>query len=453
MCAVPPEPPVLPAAIRSRADLARMLAAATNYEERLPLRGVRASFDLERVRRLLADLGDPQARSGDVLHVAGSKGKGSVVRLAAHALGRAGRGPVGLFTSPHLEDLAERIAIDGTTIDDNRLAAAAETLRPHLEARLGTSEAATFFEVTVALAWIVFRTAGTRAVALETGLGGRLDATTVVVPRVTVITHIELEHVRLLGDTVEAIAVEKGGIVKPGVPLVLGARGSAADVIEGIARERGARCVRLDRDIAVRRTEVLPGGRGRATLATRDGERTVDLPAIGRPVAENALLAYEALREIGLAAGDLDAPYVGARLPAVLETCERAPRVVVDGAHTPSSAAAAVEGMGEAFPDERPRVLLVALLKDKDAGRILAPFAAWADAVVATQVGSPRARPARETAAIIERLHGRRVECSPDPASALARARRIAGRSGVVLATGSLYLAGAVRGHVRSRSL
>ncbi|MGE0193041.1 MAG: folylpolyglutamate synthase/dihydrofolate synthase family protein [Planctomycetota bacterium] len=440
---------MLPPVLRTRADLARMLAAATNYEERLPLRGVRASFDLDRVRRLLADLGDPQDACGDVLHVAGSKGKGTTVRLAAHALKRAGRGPVGLFTSPHLEDLAERIALDGVRIDDETLVGAAETLRPHLARRLGTRQAATFFEVTMAMAWIAFRAAGTRSVALEVGLGGRLDATNVVAPRSTVITHIELEHTRLLGDTVEAIAREKAGIVKPGVPVVVGAQGKAADVIEAIAHERGAPCRLRGRDFTVLRHEVLPGARGRAWLRTRDGEVVLDLPAAGRPVAENAVLAYEALRDMGLSPGELDDAFADAKLPAVLETVARDPRVVVDGAHTTSSAAAVAATMAEAFPDERPRVLVVALLKEKDASGILAPLAAWATHVIATQVQSPRARPARETAGVIERLSNRAVERVADPATAYARARRLASPHGVALVTGSLYLAGAVRALAR----
>ena len=440
---------MLPPVLRSRADLARMLAAATNYEERMPLRGVRASFDLNRMRRLFADLGEPQAASGDVLHVAGSKGKGTTVRLAAHALKRAGRGPVGLFTSPHLEDLAERIAIDGVRIDDETLVGVAETLRPHLAKRLGTREAATFFEVTLAMAWIAFRQAGTRSVALEVGLGGRLDATNVVSPKATVITHIELEHTRLLGNTVEAIAREKAGIVKPGVPVVVGAQGAAADVIEAIARERGAPCRLRGRDFAVLRHEVLPGARGRAWLRTRDGEVVMDLPAAGRPVAENAVLAYEALRDMGLTASELDGAFADAKLPAVLETIAGEPRVVVDGAHTTSSASAVATTMAEAFPDEQPRVLVVALLKEKDAAGILAPLAAWATHVITTQVESPRARPARETADVIERITNRAVERVSDPATAYARARRLAAPGGVVLVTGSLYLAGAVRALAR----
>lgn len=440
---------MLPPTIRNRADLARMLAAATNYEEKLPLRGVRAGFDLDRVRRLLADLGTPQAAAGRVVHVAGTKGKGTVTRLTAHALRRAGQGPVGLFTSPHLEDLAERIDIDGAPLDEARLAAAAEAVRPHLARRLGTRDAATFFEVTVAMAWWAFREAGTRHVALETGLGGRLDATNVVDPAVTVVTRIELEHTRLLGSTLELIAREKGGIVKPGVPLVLGADGVAGDVIEAIARERGAPCRRRGRDFAVRDHEVLPGARGRATLATRDGNVVADLPRPGRHVAENAVLAYEALRELGLPPSAAGGAFADAPLPAVLETVATAPRVVVDGAHTPASARATATAIAAAFPAERPRVLVLALLKEKDAQGLIAPLAAIADRIVVTQVLSPRARPARDLAGAVERLLQRRVEVAPDPAMALARARRLAGPAGLVLVTGSLYLAGAARGLAR----
>ena len=405
-------------------------------------------LSLGRIERLLAKLGDPHLALPPVVHIAGTNGKGSVTAYLKAILEAAGYG-VHAYTSPHLVRFNERIVLaerggKARPIGEDALVDVLSRTQA-----VNDGDDITQFEITTAAAFLSFAETPADIVLLEVGLGGRLDATNVVSPKATVITHIELEHTRLLGNTVEAIAREKAGIVKPGVPVVVGAQGAAADVIEAIARERGAPFRLRGRDFAVLRHEVLPGARGRAWLRTRDGEVVMDLPAAGRPVAENAVLAYEALRDMGLTASELDGAFADAKLPAVLETIAGEPRVVVDGAHTTSSASAVATTMAEAFPDEQPRVLVVALLKEKDAAGILAPLAAWATHVITTQVESPRARPARETADVIERITNRAVERVSDPATAYARARRLAAPGGVVLVTGSLYLAGAVRALAR----
>ncbi len=433
----------LPERILDRADVERLLASATNYEQRQP-NGPQA-FDLQRMHGLLAALGSPHL-GPRTLHVAGSKGKGSTVRMLAAALTPAGAGPVGLYTSPHLSDLGERIALDGTPVSQTALARALDTLLPHARPRHGTPEALTFFELLTAAAWLVFREAGCREVVLETGLGGRLDATTVCRPTLTAITTIELEHTQLLGSTVELIAAEKAGILKTGVPCVTGAEGAALRVIEGRARELDAPLAVLGREILLEEVRTEPGPLTHARVRV-DGERLdLRLPLAGAHQARNAALAAAMLLRLGLSRTTIETALAQVRLPAALEPFAGRPLVVLDGAHTPASARAALEGLRAAWP-RRPYVLLLALLAEKQVEAILATLVPSALAVVATQVASPRALPAADLA-LRARAHapaGNRVEAVADPQAALARARALATGDALVLVTGSLYLAGALR--------
>lgn len=433
----------LPERIRDRADVERLLASATNYEQQQP-DGARA-FDLERIRGLLAALGSPHL-GPRTLQVAGSKGKGSTVRMLAAALTHAGLGPVGLYTSPHLADLSERIAIDGTPVSDAALARALDGLLPHARARHATPEALTFFELLTAAAWLVFREAGCREVVLETGLGGRLDATTVCRPALTAITTIELEHTQLLGATLELIAAEKAGVLKAGVPCVTGAEGAALAVIERRAHELGVPLAALGREILLEGVRTEPGPVTHARVRVDAEILELTLPLAGAHQARNAALAAAMLLRLGLSRRTIEAALAEVRLPAALEPFPGAPLVVLDGAHTPASARAALEGLGAAWP-RRPHVLLLALLAEKQVEAILATLVPSALAVVSTQVASPRALPAAALA-LRARAHapvGTPVEAVADPREALARARALATGDALVLVTGSLYLAGALR--------
>ena len=415
-----PERPALPAAIASRAELDAFLAATTNYEEKLPRDPLRKALDLARVEALLASVGDPQ-RGVRTVHVAGSKGKGSVARMVAAGLRAAGRTPVGLFTSPHLEDLAERIDVDGTPASDAAMARAATRLIPHVRAVQGTPDAPTFFELFTAIAWLVFREHGCSDVVLETGLGGRLDSTNVCEPAVTVLTLIELEHTRLLGDTLAKIAAEKAGILKAGVPAI-----TVPQDLEALAV-----------------IEARAAGIG-APLTIADGDVPADVRLPGLHHRGNARAAYEALRVLGVDEPTAWRGIDGTRLPGILEVVAEAPRVVVDGAHTKHSALATRAAVAARWPDA-PVVLLLALLEEKDVAAIAGALARDATHVVVTRVASPRCIPPAELAARIADVVEAPVEVEPELAAALARVRALAGDEGTVLASGSIYLAGAVR--------
>ncbi len=412
--------PSLPAKIRNRAGVDALLAAATNFEEKLPRDPLKKALDLGRVTALLASVDHPQVGPRTV-HIAGSKGKGTVARMIASGLARAGRKPIGLYTSPHLEDLSERIAIDGKPIREKPLARAAHAVLPHVRATQGTSDAPTFFEIFTAIAWCAFREAGCTDVVLETGLGGRLDATNVCVPAVTVITCIELEHTRLLGDTLALVAGEKAGILKPGVPVVaVGLAEEALEVVRARARQIQAP---FDED------------------ATAD-VRTVTLP--GAHHLDNARAAFLALRILDVSQRDALNGICETLLPGILEEVVSQPRVIIDGAHTLTSARGTRRAVAERWPGE-PVVLLTAMLEEKDVEGIASALAEDVTHVVTTRVGSPRCLPAEALADRIRAVVTAPVQSEPDTGKALRRACDLAGPRGLVLCSGSTYLAGDVR--------
>ena len=434
----------MPESIQHRADVDALLDAATNYEDRLPRDPLRKALDLERVAKLLESVGSPQV-GPRTAHVAGSKGKGSTARMIAAGLRHAGEGPVGLYTSPHLEDLSERIEIDGRPVDEAVLAAAGAAVLPHVHATRGSADAPTFFELFTAMAWHAFRATGCRHVVLETGLGGRLDATNVCVPSVTLLTPIEREHTRLLGDTIQEIAAEKAGILKPGVPVICTARGDAADVIAARAEALGLPLWQIGRDFEVEEVEAAPGPRLRFALRTPGGAREpAELPFVGSHQAVNACAARLALEHLDIPASVAWRGIATTRLPGLLETVAHGPRVVIDGAHTARSAAAAAEALSDCWPGEKP-VLVLAMLEEKHVEDIAAPLLARAADVVATQVASPRAIPAEALGRSLARLWDAPVQVERSPAAALDWARTRAGVDGLVLCAGSIYLAGEIR--------
>ncbi|MFM8981249.1 MAG: bifunctional folylpolyglutamate synthase/dihydrofolate synthase [Planctomycetia bacterium] len=433
----------LPSRIAGRADVERMLAASANFEQAMPASS--AAFDLLRMQRLLEALGHPE-REPRTWHVAGSKGKGSTARMLAAGLRAAGLGPVGLTTSPHLADLAERIEVDGRALEDEALCRAFDRLAPWQQATHGGRLAPTFFELVTGAAWVAFRARACRSVVLETGLGGRLDATNVCRPEGTAITTIELEHVALLGDTLEAIAGEKAGILKPGVPCATATTGAALRVIEQRAQALGAPLLRLGQEIELH--DVRPGGplRTCAQVAVLGQRVDLDLPLLGAHQARNAALATALLLAAGLPAAAVREGLAGVRLPASLELFAGRPDVLLDGAHTEASARAAAEAVEAAFPG-RPRVLLLALLEEKRVEAILDTLLPGAQAVVASGAPTPRALAAGALAlrARARAAPGQAVHAVDEPLAALAHARALCPPGGLVLATGSLSLAGALR--------
>ncbi|MFT3915641.1 MAG: Mur ligase family protein [Anaeromyxobacteraceae bacterium] len=380
-------------------------------------------FGLDRMERALAALGRPD-RAYPILHVAGTNGKGSTCAMSAAALAAAGH-RVGLYTSPHLVAFEERIQVDGAPVGEGDLAALVDAVRaacPWHDAG-GPGERLTYFEFATLLGLLHFARARCGAAVVEVGLGGRLDATNVVEPRVTAIARIGLDHQALLGGTFEAIAAEKAGIMKPGVPVVVHADQppGALAVLRAEAARRAAPLEVAPADVAG--AVALPGPHQRANAGLAAAAVRA-LARAGVPVDEAALAR-------GLAT---------ARWPGRIETVGG---VLLDGAHNPQGAAALAAALPVLHPG-RPVELVLGVLADKDLAGMIDALAPAVRRVHAVAPPSPRARAAAEIAAAA-RARGLLAEEHPALGPALARARSLAGPGGQVCVAGSLYLVGEAR--------
>ena len=403
---------------------------------------------LEPVRALLRELDDPQDHFLAV-HIAGTNGKGSVSAMIDAILREAGL-PVGLYTSPHLVRFNERIAIGGHEIDDKKLAGLIgdiETAVARMRKKTGERDV-TFFEFTTALAFEHFRRAGARIAVVETGMGGRLDATNVITPAVSVITSIGIEHTAYLGDTLAKIAAEKAGIIKEGRPVVCGELpDEARDVVARTARKLGATLIRASDSVRVTRKNQSLDGQKISIDTEDDALGTCLLPLLGRHQLGNCALALAAVgvlrRDLGLPISD-DAIVGGlqaVRWPGRLEVISNDPPVILDGAHNPEAAAALADTVAE-LAKKKPVGIVVGCLSDKDAAQIVRPFSS-ARVSWAVEPGNERAMPAAALAEIL-----RRAGLAPKIASlkvALAQSRAWAKeQGGIVVVFGSLYLCGEV---------
>lgn len=407
-------------------------------------------FSLDPIRALLARLGNPE-RALPAVHIAGSKGKGSTALFTEAILLRAGR-RVGTFTSPHLERWTERFRVDGLELEEARLAQAISAVRPHVDAlRLESPDLApTFFDATTAIAFLIFRDALLDCAVLEVGLGGRLDSTNACVSAVSCVTSIELEHTDRLGHTYAAIAAEKAGILRPGVPAVVGALpDEALAVVLRRAAEVGAPVTRFGVDFG---SELLGADLEGSRVRLWDGalDVTVRLPLLGAPSVHNAALAAACTRRLLGAAlpaerlGEVVADALSrASLPGRIEVVSRRPLVIVDAAHTADSAralAAVLAGV------DRPLHLVLSISEGKDVDAILAALLPLATSLTAT-----RAEPARslDTDALAKRAQhiapGLRAIAEPDPRRAVRDALARCADGEALCVTGSVYLAGIAR--------
>ncbi len=421
------------------------LYSLANYEYRRVERYAPDVLDLSRMARLLGALGDPQ-RSFPSLHIAGTKGKGSVAAMSASVLCAAGL-RTGLYTSPHLHDFRERMQIDGQWISADELAALITWVRPAVDAHPGV----TWFDVVTALAFLHFARRRVDFAVIEVGLGGRLDSTNVITPLVSVITSISYDHTHLLGHTLAEIAREKAGIIKPHVPVISAPQADEAQaVIARIAAERQAPL-----------TVVGQAWRAELRVLTLDGQTfTLHAPAsspfggdywiplLGRHQLENAAVAVaalDALRQAGLPI-TADAVRQGLRAtcwPGRLEILRRQPFVVVDAAHNADSAQKLRTAVEEIFDYDR-LILIFGASSDKDIGGMLSVLVPLADRVIMTQASHPRAANPQALAGQAAQM-GVQAETAPSPAEALALALASATPRDLILATGSLFIVAEVR--------
>jgi dihydrofolate synthase/folylpolyglutamate synthase len=427
-----------------------------NYEQRAPKP---SDLKLDRMRELLRRLGEPH-RNLPIVHVAGSKGKGSISAMLAAILQRAGY-RTGLFTSPHLTHVEERFEIDGREIDKAQLASLLGEIRRAVDGS-ALGKALTFFEIATAVGFLNFARAGVGAVVIEVGLGGRFDSTNVCTPAVAVISSISIDHTRQLGDRLESIAFEKAGIIKAGRPTVSAATApEARGVIERACVERGSRLRQLGIDFRYEykpgRVEDEAGAKLQAgtparvrVMTDRRGWPAMNLALLGEHQAANAAVVVACVEELRDQGWEIPDSAVSAGLaqvhwPARMEVVGRRPWIVLDCAHNVASAEALVETLTASFPPARRR-LIFAASADKDlAGmfRVLAPQ--FVHAYLTRYQSSARGASPKELARNLLMAGDLAYSLHATPAEALQVARTKAREEDLICITGSVFLAGEVR--------
>jgi dihydrofolate synthase / folylpolyglutamate synthase len=410
----------------------------------------RAEFKLERMTALLERLGNPQ-RDYPSIHVAGTKGKGSTSALIAAALS-AGGYRTGLYISPHLQDFAERIQVDGVPIPHGELADLMEEIKP---AVAGVAELSTF-EITTALGFLYFSRRNVEAAVIEVGLGGRLDATNVITPRVAVITSLSYDHMAVLGNTLTLIAGEKAGIIKAGVPVVSSPQvEEALKVLEHVASERQSPLTLVGRDLHVTPGEHTQDGQTLSIEYARDAGKPVleiknpvilRIPLLGEHQVRNAATAYAALKASGLELSEqaIRDGFANVKWPCRFEVAQREPPLIFDSAHNRDSFEKLSRTLEDYFPG-RGVILIFGASEDKDMEGMLAILQGKLSCVIATRAEHPRALDPALIAEAAGRL-GLKAESVEPVRAALERAMALASQGGeVVLSAGSMFVTAEVK--------
>ena len=423
----------------------KYILGLTNYEKSLKELYSPGNVDLERVRELLRRLGSPESGLG-IVHIAGTKGKGSTAAMISSVLQKAGY-RVGLFTSPHLHTFRERVQINRAPISAEEFAGAMEKVKPHVEEinAVGEHGYITTFEALTAMALLYFAEKQVEALVFEVGVGGRLDATNVVTPEVSVITSISRDHTELLGETLPEIAGEKAGIIKEGVPVVVAPQvREVEEVIGAIARERGSEMVNVGRESVWR--ALGHDDRGQSLLVRDfENEYRISMPLLGDHQQENAATAVAALsvlRQKGWHISDADVldGFADLRWPGRLEELGRWPLVIADGAHNGDSARRLREALLKYF-EFRKVVLVVGVSADKNVEDIASELLPLASTVILTKSRHMRAAEPADIADAFTRPDII-VETTGSVKEALDRAREIASEEDLICATGSLFVVG-----------
>lgn len=445
-----PQPAAAPAVGRPSqstfAKAVRFLDSLADFERLRIVRYNAENFDLGRMRALLKKLGNPHEQFRSV-HIAGTKGKGSTSTMLATML-RAQGLRVGLYTSPHLVDLRERIAVDGTLITEGKFGEIVRRIEP-IAQKLKPSP--TYFDVLTAAAFVHFAEEKVDIAVVETGLGGRLDSTNVLKPEVCAITSIGIDHTQQLGHTLAKIAAEKAGIFKPGVPAVTVVQHAEADAtLKRVAAEAGAPLDVCggDLEFSYRFETSRAGGRMyRVCLNTPNSKFDhVVVPLLGEHQAVNcglALAVLDKLKGRGLPIDDQKAvdALAGVKLHGRMELYNKMPRVLVDAAHNASSMDALMKAVGQHVPYDS-MVVIFGCCADKDCEAMLQRIAAGADKAIFLRVNNVRSANPHELAARYTEQYGKMAQVAGDLREALEIAMRACTKEDLITITGSFYLVG-----------
>jgi dihydrofolate synthase/folylpolyglutamate synthase len=418
-----------------------------DYEREPRLRDA-TLYDLRRMDELLARLGNPHLKTRSV-HIAGTKGKGSVAAMIASVLTASGH-ITGLYTSPHLITFNERIRVNDRLIADDEVVALVDRLKPEVTV---VNEKATYgllttFEIMTALAFAYFAQKAADFQVIEVGLGGRLDATNVIKPEVAVITSISYDHMEVLGDTLGEIATEKAGIIKPhGVVVTSPQADDAMRVIEQTARDSQAKLIKVGTDVTWQRLG-FDATRQSLRVKGRLGSYELTIPLLGAYQLENAATAGAALEVLvdkgyRVPRDSLARGLARVNWPGRLQVLNPHPLVVADGAHNPYSAGKLREALQQYFRFDR-AILIIGTSADKDVAGIVAELVPLFDRVIVTRSIHPRAMAAAPLVAEFNR-HGIKTEATDDISTALRLALTMAKDNDLICITGSLFVvAGAI---------
>lgn len=404
------------------------------------------NFDLDRMRTFMGRIGNPEDDFRSI-HIAGSKGKGSVSAFCSSALSQAGY-QVGLYTSPHLKDFEERIQINGQPIPRQDLVLLMDELKPVIESipRLTT------FEIMTGLGYLYFSRQEVDIAVVEVGLGGRLDSTNIITPDVSVITALYLDHTSILGETLPEIAREKAGIIKKGVPVVLAPQQEdARQVIHQVAKDMGSPLIEVGRDLTFAGLNATLDGQSFViTKGSGESEEKLSLriPLLGEYQVENAATAYAALhtlREVGfpIADNEIRIGFGNTVWPARFEVARRDPPVVFDAAHNPAAMEKLRQTVDQYFADV-PMVLVFGISEDKNLVGMFEQLLPRTDILICTQATHPRAMDAD---LMLQKAAGFPCEKKVvyDVGDALEQALEAAAQDHLVLVTGSIFVAASAR--------
>ncbi len=424
-----------------------------------------ANYDLRRVEELLLRLGSPH-RGRHSVHIAGTKGKGSTAAMVASVLAASGY-RTGLFTSPHLIDLRERIRVNNELISENELIRLVARIRPEVSAvnQRATYGELTTFEILTALGFSHFQQKGADFQVMEVGLGGELDATNVITPEVAIITGISYDHTQALGDTLGQIAAAKAGIIKPGVTVVSAPQApEAARVIAETCQRLQARLIKVGNEVTARWLDYANERQHLLVRGRLDSYRLA-IPLLGYYQLDNsanAVAALEALIEEGyhISPESIIRGLAEVSWPGRFEILSQRPLLLVDGAHNRESARRLREAIEHYFyrsglrPEKETReryrraILLIGMSRDKDSAGIATELHPIFEQVIVTQSQHPRAMAPDEITAQFQK-HGIPTRVTDTVPQALSLARELAGEDDLICATGSLFVVGEVIAEVR----
>ncbi len=420
----------------------------------------KADFNLDRMHALMVELGYPEAKY-PIIHVAGTKGKGSVSALCASALKASGY-KVGLYTSPHLLDYCERIRIDGKPISHEQLIELVEQVKPAV-ARIPKL---TTFEITTAIGFLCFAQQNVDAAVIEVGLGGRLDATNVVTPKVSVITSLSYDHMAVLGDTLAKIAGEKAGIIKPGVPVVSAPqKDEALEVLRRVATNNNSSFTLIGRDVKFKPISHTLDGQTLEVLALSGTKRSrsaadnnpstslpvgrsaqgdrlnLTIPLLGIHQVENAAIAYAALKASGIKISDaaIQKGFAEVDWPARFEVARRDPPVIFDSAHNQDSFARLRQALDDYFPG-RQVYLIFGASEDKNVPGMFEEIRSKVKGMFVTKADHPRALEPEKIVELARQAEVPNVAVA-SVADAFSRALELSEKDGsIVLSAGSMFV-------------